>query len=338
MAATEQVTPAVPGAGQAAPSVESRLANFLGQEAPADTGDADEERADAAQAEPAQQPEGQTDSGELTADDLPDEASPKPEPGAVEEVFEFDAAGERLKLPRNEVIRLAQQGHDYTRKTMALAETAKQVNERLQRVTAIEQVAPQLQAAQAQVQALGAQLGQYQRVDWVALATNDPLEYSKVRAQYDVLVQNYQGAAGQFQQIKGAVDAQTKALRADRLQAEARALPERIPAWADATVAAREKEEVRSYLIAKGAAPEEVDQLETSLAVEVSYKAMKYDQLLKAKAGKVKLLQTAPPVTRPGAAPNRDAARADKETEMRTRLKKSGGVDDAAALLMTRLR
>ena len=159
-----------------------------------------------------------------------------------------------------------------------------------------------------------------------------------MRAQYDVLVQNYQGAAGQYQQIKGAVDAQTKALRADRLQAEARALPERIPAWADATVAAREKEEVRSYLIAKGAAPEEVDQLETSLAVEVAYKAMRYDQLLKAKAGKVKLLQTAPPVTRPGAAPNRDAARADKETEMRTRLKKSGGVDDAAALLMTRLR
>jgi flagellar motor switch/type III secretory pathway protein FliN len=337
MAANEQVTPVGPGAGQAAPSVESRLANFLSVEAPADTGDDDEERADAVPAETAQQPEGQPDTGELTAEDLPDEASPAPEPGAVE-VYEFEAAGEHLKVSRDEVIKLAQQGHDYTRKTMALAEQAKAMNERLQRVTAIEQVHPQLQNAHAQVRALEAQLGQYQRVDWVALATSDPLEYSKVRAQYDVLVQSYQGAAGQFQQMKGAVDAQTKALRADRLRSEADALTQRIPAWTDQTRAEKEKADVRSFLIAKGAAPEEVDQLETSLAVEVAYMAMKYDQLLKAKAGKVKLLQTAPPVTRPGAAPNRDAARADKETEMRTRLKKSGGVDDAAALLLARMR
>ncbi len=331
--AEPQVTPAT-GAEQAPQSVESRLANFLGKE-PAQSQD-DASDADAAPATEAQPQQGQDEAG-LSPDDIPDEQAPVEQPQGGE-LFEFDAAGERLKLPRDEVIKLAQQGHDYTRKTMALAEQQRQVAERLARVQAVEQVHPQLQQAHAQVNALAAQLGRYQNVDWVALATNDPLEYSKVRAQYDVIAQTHQRAYGMFQQMSHAVRQQTDALNAQAMQAEGENLRERIPAWKDPEQYKKGASELTSWLVSEGADPGEVASLNSSVAVAIAWKAMQYDKLAKAKAGKVKLLQTAPPVTRPGADQSRGSAQADKEVALTQRLKKSGSVNDAAALLMARFK
>ena len=332
-----EATPAAPGTEQAPKDIMSRLAGFLDAEAPAAV-ETDDEDAGAAPAQAVQNPEGQASEGELTADDLPDETTPaEQQPGAVE-MFEFVAAGEKLRLPRDEVIKLAQQGHDYVQKTMALAEQARTVQDRLARVSAIEQVHPQLKQAEAQVQALVAQLAPYQRVDWVAMATNDPLEYNKVRASYDVLLQTYQGAAGQYQSMQRAIGEQKKALDTQALQIERQKLSERIPEWKDPEKFKEGAGKLRDYLISEGATPDEVDGLTSSMAVAIAYKAMRYDALLKAKAGKVKLLQTAPPVTRPGAGQSQAAATADKEAALRGRLKKTGDIKDAAALLMGRLK
>lgn len=335
----ENVTPAVPGAIQQPPTVESRMANFLQQtEGEPETTAPESEQATPAPSVEAQQPEGQAEPDELSPDDLiAEEQAPAAQPGQPAEVFEFDAAGERLRLPRDEVIKLAQQGHDYTRKTMALADKARAVEERLQRVTAIEQVAPQLQQAHAQMAALEAQVRQYDRVDWVALATNDPLEYSKVRAQFDVLNQTYQRAAGNFHQLRSAVGEQEKALRAQMVTVESQKLTERIPEWRDQAKFKQGAQELRDYLLNEGAAPEEVDGLTSSLAVAIAYKAMKYDRLVKAKQEKIKSLKSLPPVTRPGAGPNPSEAKAGKEQELRARIRKSGSDKDAAAWLMNRL-
>ncbi len=330
--AEPQVTPAT-GAEQAAPSIESRLANFLGKE-PAQAQD-DANAADAAPATEAQPQQGQDEAG-LSPEDIPDEQAPPEQPQGGE-VFEFDAAGERLKLPRDEVIKLAQQGHDYTRKTMALAEQQRVVQERFARVQAIEQVHPQLQAAEAQVRALDSQIGQYQQVDWVALARNDPLKYSEVRAQFDVLQQARHQAAGQYGQISQAVGQQMAALNAQALQIEGQKLTDRIPEWKDPEKYKAGAQKLSAYLISEGADPAEVATLNSAVAVSIARKAMLYDELVKAKAGKVKLLQTAPPVTRPGAASQGSAA-ADKEVAMSQRLKKTGDVKDAAALIMARMK
>ena len=330
----DQVTPA-PAADQAPPSIEARLGNFLSQEVTSDEPEAapaeDEARSDAAPPE-----EGQAAPDELTADDLPADDAPAAAPTG--DAIEITHNGQKVALPRDEVVKLAQQGYDYTQKTMALAEQSRQVAERLARVTAIEQVAPQLQNAQAQVAALGQQLAPYQTVDWVALATNDPLEYSKVRAQYDVLAQTYQRAAGQYNQMREAIGQQAKALQAQALQTESAKLVERIPEWKDPAKFKAGATALREYLVAEGAAPEEVDGLTSSIAVAIAYKAMRYDQLLKAKTEKSKLLRTAPPVTRPGATQSSSAAQADKTAEMRQRLKKTGDVKDAVGLMMQKLR
>src|SRR5689334_6275149 len=128
---------------------------------------------------------------EVTPDDLPEEVEAKPqEPGA--DAFEIVHNGTQHKLTREDTIRYAQQGFDYTQKTQALAEKAKSIDASLQRVAELEQLAPMVAQDLAQVKAIEAQLSQFQKVDWVALATNDPLEYPKWRAQYDQLVTAYQ--------------------------------------------------------------------------------------------------------------------------------------------------
>src|SRR5678816_2788109 len=138
--ATEQAQPANPsGAEQAPPTLESRLGSFIDRH--------DAEEAEGEQPESAQPDEGQAPR-ELTPEDLPDVEAPAAQP--ADESVEIEWNGQKHQLTRDELIKQAQQGFDYTQKTMALAETAKQVHERLQRVAAIEQVQPHLQAAQGQ--------------------------------------------------------------------------------------------------------------------------------------------------------------------------------------------
>ena len=290
-----------------------------------------EPRTDAA-AEPSE-----PDAQGLTPEDIPDETVPvAPSPPA--DAFEIVHNGEQHKLSREETIRYAQQGFDYTQKTQALAEERRQMDARLQRVAQIEQVAPQLQQAQAQLMALHNQVQRYQGVDWVRLANDDPLEYSKVRAQFDVINQTYQQAHGQYQQLRGAVDEQQRALRADVLRSESAKLIERIPAWKDPEKRKSGMTELRSWLISEGVAPEEVEGLSSSVAASIAYKAMQYDRLLKAKTGKVKELRSAPPLTRPGAAPEAGSAKADRQKQLLQRSQKSGDIRDAAAYFETLLK
>lgn len=325
--ATEQAQPANPsGAEQAPPTLESRLVNFIGR--------ADAEEAEGEQPESAQPDEGQAPR-ELTPEDLPDVEAPAAQP--ADESVEIEWNGQKHQLTRDELIKQAQQGFDYTQKTMALAETAKQVHERLQRVAAIEQVQPHLQAAQGQIMALQAQLQPYQNVDWVRWASEDPLEYSKGRAQYDTLVGTFQRAVGQYQQINGAIENQRQILGQQVLHQESQQLVARIPEWKDPEKFKAGAQALRQYLISEGATPQDVDSLTSSIAVSVAVKAMKYDQLLKAKGDKVKQLRTAPPVTRPGAAQSGQAS-ADKNVQLTQRLKKTGDLKDAAAVLLNRMR
>lgn len=254
--------------------------------------------------EPEEQPqeqqaqEGQA-SDEPTEADLPEDDEP-PQPESAAE-FEIVHNGQQLKLPRDEVVKLAQQGFDYTQKTQALAERTRAAEAVLQRAAAVEQMMPAVMQDLATVQALGAQLAQYDRVDWVGLATNDPLEYPKVRAQYDQIVGAYQRASAQYQQRATAITQERQNLTAYQLQQEAAALRERIPEWRDPDKYQAGAQELRGYLINQGADPRDVDTLSSSLAVSIARKAMLYDKLRADKASKSKQVRNAPPVVKPGA-------------------------------------
>lgn len=246
---------------------------------------------------------------DLSPDDLPDDDDAAAPVSDAE--FEIVHNGQQHKLTREDTIKLAQQGFDYTQKTQAVAERARAAEAVLQRAAQIEQLIPHVAQDLAQVKAIEAQLAQYNKVDWVALATNDPLEYPKYRAQYDQLVNVYQVATQNYQQKASAVIAERQNLTAYQLQQEAQTLRERIPEWRDPVKYQAGAQELRSYLINQGADPGEVDTLSSSLAVSIARKAMLYDKLKGAKDAKSKQLRDAAPVVRPGARPTSDAGKAN---------------------------
>jgi hypothetical protein len=236
---------------------------------------------------------------EVTPDDIPDEVAAAPqEPDG--DAWEIVHNGQQVKLTRAEVIENASKGFDYTRKTEALAADKRQVEERLARVAEIEQIAPILQQDLGQLAALEAQLKQYSNVDWVKLATDDPLGYPQHYARFTQLRETYQGVANQFHQKQQYVQAQKQALSQQQLGQEFQRLTERIPEWKDAQKYETGRVELRNYLINQGASQADVDGLASSVAVSIARKAMLYDNLLKAKGEKVKQMRSAPPVVKPG--------------------------------------
>jgi len=240
---------------------------------------------------------------EVTPDDIPDEVEATPqEPGT--DAFEIVHNGTQHKLTREDTIRYAQQGFDYTQKTQALAEKAKFVDASLQRVAELEQLAPYVAQDLAQVRAIEAQLKPYQNVDWVALASdpNTVLDYPKYRAQYDQLLQSYQSAQYQLQTKAVALQQGREQLTAQKLQQEFPKLIERIPQWKDPAKYEAGARELKSYLLSQGADASRVDSMSDSLEAQIAWKAMQYDKLVQAKTEKVKQLRTAPAVVKPGAA------------------------------------
>ena len=330
-----QATPNT-GAMQEAPSIEARMEAYLSQSS--DQGSEADPPEKPEDTNPpqgnAEQPEGQAD--ELSPDDLEVEAQTQEQPAV--DAFEIVHNGQQIKLSREETIKYAQQGLDATRKWDAAAEKDRQATQKWQQLSEIDHVRPYLQQQEGLVTALGMQLRQYQNVDWVAVANEDPVGYAPKRAQYDVLVNNYQQALGQYNQVRGEVNQRLEAVRAQQLAQEFHRLPDLVPEWKDKTRFQADQGAITKYLEGQGIPFEEANRkLDNAFALATVYKAMKYDQLLKAKGEKVKQLRTAPPVTKPGAAQS-GTATADKDIQLRTNLKKTGSREDAVAVYLNRMK
>ena len=254
-----------------------------------------------AKAEEAPQESPDEPSDELSADDLVEEESEQSEQPNGDE-FEIVHAGVQHKLPRSEVIKLAQQGFDYTQKTQEVAQVKREFTERLHKIAQLEQVQPHLEQSRAEVQALANQLQKYADVDWVRMATDEPLEYPKHAAQRDLLQQAYQRAVNQYEHQSGVVNQEMQRLTQQNIEQEAKRLPELVPAWKDPAKFETSKKDMRAFLQAYGVDEANVGRyLDNAVAMMVLHKAALYDKLEKGKAEKVNQVRKAPPVVKPGA-------------------------------------
>jgi hypothetical protein len=319
------------GASQEPPSIEQRMQNFLTQFDEEQTATPETEQPTAPQAEVvAEQPEGQA-SDELTPEDIP--ADPVEAQPAVD-AFEIVHDGKQRKLSREETIKYAQQGFDYSQKMHAVGEKDRQATERVKRAEEIEQLAPFVAQEYAQVKGFEEQLKQWQGVNWVQLANDQPLEYPKYRAQFDMLQQGYQQAIGQYNDRYGKVVEAKKHLDEQDTREQVEKLRSLIPEWRDNAKFEAGAKEVHAFLVREGLMPKTLA-LKDAAMVAVAHKAMLYDKLLRAKTDKVRQLRTAPPVTKPGASQG-NTAQADRARDLEGRFRKSGDIKDAAQILLNR--
>lgn len=333
------------------PSIEQRLAALASRDNPIARGQAgaaakaakrESAAAEAAPVEPAPAAADEastapaaTEPSELTPDDLiepaPDDAEGARAAAAADE-FEIVHNGTQHKLTRAETIELAQKGFDYQAKSEQLAASQKEAATLLQTARALASVEPMLMQERASITALEQQLKPWFNVDWVRLASEQPLEYPKYRAQFDTLQQSYQAAVGQYQQ-KANVVAQAKAqYDSGLLQQEMRKLAD-FHGMGTPEGYTKEVGRIKKYAQAEGYSEQEMQQILDARYVRTLWKAAMYDELVAGKRQRIGQLRQAPPVAKPGApesplAPAQRAYSADRKA-----LKQSGSMADAARIL-----
>lgn len=338
----EQSTPQA-GLEQApAPTPEQRLSTFFAQETAREQHKAmpgpkveAEAPAPAEQQEPAPQEADQAPPEEAAPEDKPDlePQAPEEEQSADGELWKIVHNGTEVTLNREEMIRHAQQGFDYDRKSQALAEERKQTQAMLQQASQLRQVAPQLQAELIHAQSLIGQLKQWENVDWVKLATEEPLDYPKYRAQYDQLERAARQAATTYMQHEGEYTEAEKALRRQRMAQEMQRLPDIEPDFRKPEVRQKVMPEITDYLLKRGIPQELIDSVDFAPVVAVAYDGMRYRKLIASKGAVEKQVRAAAPMSKPAAAQSPQSVVQRDYGEARARLKKSGSVDDAARLL-----
>lgn len=189
-------------------------------------------------------------------------------------------------------------------------------------------------------------LADVENINWEELRETDPAEYSARR-------QDLQEKQQQLLQAKESIqtEQQTKVMENYQtlLAKESQALMETFPSWADEAVAKQQKTEIRDFLLTSGFTPQEIDGavddrgnlqamgIIDHRAINLAYKAMLYDRgMQKADVAKKKVMKV-PKVAKPGAPKGKSDEDVEKQKKLRGKLKKSGKVEDAAALIRDRM-
>jgi hypothetical protein len=241
--------------------------------------------------------------------------------------------GEELEKPLDEVIALAQQGLDYTKKTQEVAEQRKALEEYAQTVKVQEEVfmqQVQLQNALigdvAELTAVDKQLAQFNDVNWQELSDNDFVEAQKLFFTFNQLQQKRSTLATELE-AKAQQVQQTQAKRMqEQIERGKEILAKEIPNWSRDTT-----QELISVGKDYGFTDDELGTIIDPRHVKVLHDAMQWRKLQKNSVVKNKVSQ-AKPVVKPGAKDTKQEATSAKR-QVRDALRKTGKSDLAQKLI-----
>jgi hypothetical protein len=225
---------------------------------------------------------------------------------------------------------------DYRRKTSELAEQRKAFEAER------EQVAQNLSYQYAQAQQVTGILEQqltaeYQAVDWNDLRVTDPAEFAAKKQEFNERYNYVQGLKANVQtelqrQAEEAQNKQAYGLH-QMLQEESQRLAEAIPEFKDEAKAKVVKAEIKEFLKGLGYSDQEIGNVYDHRHVMILKDALEYRKL-KSKGVEVKnKVVTAPKLLKPGSNESRSDSSQGAIRDKIARLKKSGRVEDAAALI-----
>jgi len=241
--------------------------------------------------------------------------------------------GEEIEKPLEEVIALAQQGFDYTKKTQEVAEQRKALEDYAQAVKAQEQAfQQQVQLNQAligdvaQLTAIDQQLAAYNDVNWQQLSDTDFVEAQKLFFTYNQLQQKRANLAQQFEtKQQQFLQAQQQSL-AQRIEQGKAVLSKEIPNWSRETSQA-----IISTGKDYGFTDDELSAIVDPRHVKVLHDAMQWRKLQSNKAVKNKVSQ-AKPLVKPSADQVKNKAN-NNVKQVRDALRKTGKDDYAKKLI-----
>tara|TARA_R110002012_G_scaffold20713_4_gene73182 strand:- start:95 stop:1213 length:1119 start_codon:yes stop_codon:yes gene_type:complete len=184
---------------------------------------------------------------------------------------------------------------------------------------------------------------EYNQINWNELRANNPTEWAVRRQEFQerqsALTKMRQDASQEWDRNQQIRAEEHRGQMAEAIEREHRSMMAKVPEWRDESVMQSEQASLRDYLLESGYNPQEIDEAYDHRAIVLARKAMKYDTMQSTgKAATKKVVKLGKKVLTPGAKRSKGAAKKDAEGRMRSSLKNSGSVDDAAALIHHRLR
>lgn len=230
--------------------------------------------------------------------------------------------GKETQVTLDELLSGHMRNADYTRKTQELSAQRKTATAELDAVKA------ERAHYQQNLDRLLQQIQQQapQEPNWMQLANENPAEYVRQRAMFDLRQQNLQGLEAERRQVAEKQQADEAAAHSEHVEAERALLLDAIPEWKNEKAAAAERRSLVDFGLKSGFVADELSEVTDHRIVAVLRKAMLYDKVMAAKGTARPVQQQEPKPAQPGAprTQTNDFARAQQ------RLAKSGDVADAA--------
>lgn len=307
-------------------SIEERFQNLLEPEAPEE--EEQEETAPQDNGEEAEEPEDEV-TPEEEQDDTEEETE---EPDLVE--VEVDGKTYQVLPELKDKLMLHA---DYTRKTQEVAEQRKQIEQGYAQLQQLQQIQQQNVEAVANMLLIDKQIEQYQNVDWNALYDTDPAEFVRQKEFFRDIQNSKQDLERFIGETQQALSYEQQA-RLQQAQVEARKELESSLKW-DGKKATDAANYIKDY-IGKGITERDFAALNNGqfgpVPIIWAYKAMQYDKLQAGKAEATKKVSNLPKASKPGQ--SKGTVTQQRDADLRSSLRKSGSVDDAAALFLARMK
>ena len=277
----------------------------------------DEVEADTEDSEEAEDGQAEDEEDEADTEEESDEA----DDDKAEQLVEIE--GEKLTLEEVKLGYLRQS--DYTKKTQAVAEQRKTVEEESQYYAS---------TLNSLLTAVGADVQRFQGVDWERAAVENPEQYRQAKTAYEHSLQTFNGIRGQVEDfVERTKKTQEAALKAQAKEAVA-VLKTTIPGWNN-ELYAQIGEFAHKEL---GFAPEEFNNIADHRAIRSIWSAMQYHRGRKVVTEKKVKVAPTKTLSDKRATESKVVHNRKQMNKQREVLRNSGKVDDAVALLANRLR
>jgi len=289
------------------------------------------------ESQPEEEDESFEEESEEESEEEGEEESEETEGEEEEELYAVTVNGEEVAVSLDELLSGYSRQSDYTRKTQEIAGDRKQMEALQQQynseVQQIQQERQQYMDALTNIIAgQGSEIEKFANINWDELREQDPIEYVTTREQYREAQERIQSMQYQQAQTAQVQQAQINQARQEMLKVERGKLVEALPEWDEPGTQKELANTLQTYAKTQGFTQEELTELIDHRSILVLLKAHKYDQLQKSDV-KSKKLKNKPRVIRAGTGTSAKKSDKSKRTAQMKRLKQSGRVDDASALL-----
>ena len=276
----------------------------------------------------------EADDGEDVYDDDDDDEEVDEEP--AETLYTVKVDGKEVEVNLEEALKGYQRQEAFTKRSMELAEQRKAfAAEAAETKQLRDAYAQQLELLQTQLQ----QTNLTEEPDWAALKnegySTDDIFFAKT--EWDKQQKQVQQVAAERQKIAQQQAQEQEQNLKQHLQNQRVEMLERIPEWRNDETREFERKEVIKYAQKRvGFSEEEISSASDARAIELLYKAWKWDNLMEKKPTTKKRTRQAPKMAKAGQpATKREVANRSKR-KAREQFEKAGTVDAAVQLLMGR--